>query len=571
MTSKIPQTFIDQLLSRVDIVDVIDNLVALKKTGSNYMSCCPFHSEKTPSFSVSPSKQFYHCFGCGASGNAITFLINYEGLNFVESIKQLARLAGLEVPLEQSGNSDQSDNVHALYDITYQASQFYQSELKKSPQAIDYLKNRGLSGDTAKRYGLGYAPSGWDNVISACKQASKQQLLQTGLVIKKENEEHYYDRFRHRIIYPIRDRRGRTIGFGGRVLDDSTPKYLNSPETPIFHKGNELYGLYDARQAQRNLDQILIVEGYMDVLMLADRGIHYAVATLGTATTSAHIKLLLKQCPKITFCFDGDDAGRAAAWRALEVCLPSLSDTAQINFMFLEQDEDPDSWIQKHGKEAFEKRLAQAMPLSTFLFEHLLKDINLSTVDGRARLNQSVMSHIEQIPNNYFKQGLINELNKMTRIENTAPTISKPRAISSNKPLILPSTVRATMTLVLQNPPLASLCPDDLAMLNVPGSRLLAELIAIFKENPGQPIGIVLERWRDTAIGHELNKLLITPLLIPESGLEAEMRHHLVRLQALAHEQEIEGLMAKAAHPQGLTHEEKQHLQKLLREKSFVD
>lgn len=568
MTNKIPQTFIDQLLSRIDIVDVIDNLVALKKTGSNYMACCPFHQEKNASFSVSPGKQFYHCFGCGASGNAITFLMNYEGLSFPESIKQLAHIAGLEIPVEQSHSSDHSDSLNALYDTTHQVAQFYQQELKKSPIAVEYLKNRGLSGDTAKRYGLGYAPPGWDNVINACKDTSKQQLLQTGLVIKKENEEHYYDRFRHRIMYPIRDRRGRVIGFGGRVLDDSTPKYLNSPETPIFHKGNELYGLYEARQAQRNLDQILIVEGYMDVLMLAEKGIHYAVATLGTATTSTHLKLLLKQCPKIIFCFDGDDAGRTAAWRALEITLPTLSDTSQISFMFLDQDEDPDSWIQKHGKIAFEKYLEQAKPLSTFLFEHLLKDINLSTVDGRSRLNQLAMSYIEQIPNNYLKQGMIDELGKMTRIENTVVPVKKSQAHSTSRSIILPSTIRSTISLILQTPSLATLCPDDLATLNLPGSQVLAELIVIFKENPEQPVGVVLERWRDTTIGQELNRLLTAPLLIPENGLEAEMKDALISLKTLAHEQEIEGLMAKAATPQGLALHERQNLQRLLKEKN---
>ena len=565
MANKIPQSFIDQLLTRVDIVDVIDNLVALKKTGSNYMACCPFHQEKHASFSVSPGKQFYHCFGCGASGNAITFLMNYEGLNFIESIKQLAHMAGLEVPLEQTSGTDNSDNLNSLYDVTQQAAQFYQNELKKSPIAVNYLKNRGLSGDTAKRYCLGYAPSGWDNIANFCKKSTNQQFLQAGLVIKKDNEEHYYDRFRNRIMYPIRDRRGRVIGFGGRVLDDSTPKYLNSPETPIFHKGHELYGLYEARQAQRNLDKILIVEGYMDVLMLAEHGITYAVATLGTATTSSHLKILLKQCSNITFCFDGDDAGRSAAWRALEVCLPSLTDTAQIHFMFLDQDEDPDSWVQKHGKEAFERLITQAKPLSTFLFEHLLKDINLGNVDGRARLNQSAMSYIEQIPDNYFKQGIIDELSKMTRIENTAPVIHKSRTVLSKKPLILPSTVRSTMALILQNPSLATLCPDDLDNLNIPGSRLLAELIAIFKKTPEQPIGIVLERWRDTPIGHELNKLMIATSLIPEAGVEAELKDALIRLQTMAREQEVEGLMAKAATPQGLTQEERQHLQQLLR------
>lgn len=560
MAGRIPQTFIDQLLSRTDIVDVIDNLVSLKKTGSNYMACCPFHQEKTPSFSVSQTKQFYHCFGCGVSGNAIGFLIDYEGLGFREAVAQLAQIAGLEVPLEQQ---DTQDDLTPLYNITKQAAQFYQQNLKTATAAVDYLKERGLSGETAKRYVIGFAPAGWENILSHCKTASKQQLLQTGLLIKNDEGRHY-DRFRNRILFPIRDKRGRFIAFGGRVLDDSTPKYLNSPETPIFHKGSELYGLYEARQAQRQLDHILIVEGYMDVLMLAEHGIHYSVATLGTATTSTHIKVLLRQCNKITFCFDGDKAGRTAAWRALEICLNAMTDNAQIAFMFLAQGEDPDSWIKKQGKEAFEKELTtSAKPLSTFFFEHLLKDIDLSTVDGRARLNQKAMQYITPLANSYFKQGLSDELTKITRIENpTAKTVKK---VIRPKDATLPSAMRSVISLLLQNPNLATLCQENVATLNLPGSDLLAEISAHFKQNADQPVGNLLERWRDTPIGIELNKLAATPPLIPEKGLKAEFEDALIRLKTQASSQEIEGLMAKAASPQGLTGTEKQHLQALLK------
>jgi len=377
MAGRIPQHFIDDLLTRIDIVEVIDHRVPLKKAGHEYKACCPFHGEKTPSFTVSQVKQFYHCFGCGEHGNAISFLMDYEHMDFVEAIEALAHGAGIEVPREAGTDQAPQSSNQAAYDLLEQTAQYYQQQLRdhaEAQRAVDYLKERGLTGEVAARFGIGFAPPGWDNLTRALGNDKKiqQELLNTGLVIERNDSSGIYDRFRDRIQFPIHDRRGRTIGFGGRVINkDDTPKYLNSPETPVFHKGRELYGLYEARKAMRKLVRILVVEGYMDVVALAQFDINYAVATLGTATTHDHLETLFRTVPEIIFCFDGDRAGRQAAWRALENTLPVLRDGRAARFLFLPDGEDPDSQVRKTGKTGFEAAMDQATHLSDFFFDQL--------------------------------------------------------------------------------------------------------------------------------------------------------------------------------------------------------
>src|SRR5579872_117414 len=381
MANRIPREFIQLLLSRIELVDLIDGRVPLrKKSANNYFACCPFHTEKSASFSVSQNKQFYYCFGCGAHGNAIDFLMQYDRLEFPEAIEALARQAGLEVPREAGTVSRPVVSDH-FYTLLEDAAKFYQQQLKQSPTAIDYLKKRGLSGEMAKEFGLGFAPAGWDHLLQtlAKTDALKQALLDTGMLIKKDDGG-YYDRFRERIMFPIRDRRGRIIAFGGRILEKGEPKYLNSPETPLFQKGHELYGLYHAQQRNRQLDRVLIVEGYMDVIGLFQHGITYAVATLGTATTTTHLQRLFRHTSEVIFCFDGDEAGRTAAWRALLVTLPIMHDEISIRFLFLPEGEDPDSLVRKEGKQDFENRIQNAATLSHFFFQSIAAQSNLTSL-----------------------------------------------------------------------------------------------------------------------------------------------------------------------------------------------
>jgi len=386
MAGHIPQSFIDDLISSADIVDVVGARVALKKRGSGHVACCPFHNEKTPSFTVSQSKQFYYCFGCGAHGTALNFIMEYERLDYVDAIEVLAAEYHREVPRERGNYTAQQDNKAPLYDILGEAAQNFATELKRTPRAIDYLKQRGLTGQVTKDFQIGYAPDSWDFTLSQLgKQPDgKAACLKAGLSIEKTSQK-YYDRFRDRIMFPIRDRRGRTIGFGGRILDKGEPKYLNSPETPVFHKGEELYGLYEARQAIKNITHIIIVEGYMDVVALAQHGIKYAVATLGTATSSNQISTLFRITPELIFCYDGDAAGKKAAWRALENSLSILRDGVQARFLFLPDGEDPDTLIRQEGQATFEQRLNQATPLADFMLQHLSEGLDLTSADGCAR------------------------------------------------------------------------------------------------------------------------------------------------------------------------------------------
>ena len=387
----IPKSFIQDLLNRLDIVDVIERYVPLKKAGANYAACCPFHSEKSPSFTVSPSKQFYHCFGCGAHGTAISFIMEHAGLGFVEAVEELARGVGMAVPRETPAAGEARQKAAPdLYEVMQIAMRYYRDQLKQSPHAIDYLKRRGLSGEIAARFGIGYAPGDWQNLQAAFPDYQSNTLTETGLVIVSDDGKKRYDRFRDRIMFPIVSQRGQVIGFGGRVLDKGEPKYLNSPETALFEKGRELYGLYQAQKAVRAEKMALVVEGYMDVVALAQLGVEYAVATLGTATTPYHVQKLLRMTDQVVFCFDGDAAGRRAAWRALENALPQLQDGKQLRFLFLPPEHDPDSYIREYGREAFEHLLGEeALPLSTYLLRELSAQVDLKTQEGRSAMLQA--------------------------------------------------------------------------------------------------------------------------------------------------------------------------------------
>lgn len=394
----IPQDFIQQLLGRVDIVDVIDRHVKLKKAGQNYSACCPFHNEKTPSFSVSPSKQFYHCFGCGAHGTAISFLMEYSGLGFVDAVKELSEGVGLTVPDDgrRERSAEQEEASLSLGEVLSQALGYYRQQLKRSPQAIAYLKERGLSGEVAARFGLGYAPDDWQSLKAAVGDYSAAAMKDAGLVIDSD-EGRRYDRFRGRVMFPILDARGNVIGFGGRVIGAGEPKYLNSPETPLFEKGRELYGLFQARRAIRDLKQVIVVEGYMDVVALAQHGIENAVATLGTATTPVHVEKLLRMAESLVFCFDGDKAGRKAAWRALEISLPVISDGKSVNFLFLPPEDDPDSFVRAHGRDAFVAAASNARPLSAYLVSELAERNDLKSDEGRVRFLNEAAPLLKQI------------------------------------------------------------------------------------------------------------------------------------------------------------------------------
>jgi DNA primase len=417
MAGLIPQSFIDDMLDRVDIVDVVDSRVKLKRSGKNYSACCPFHEEKTPSFTVSPEKQFYYCFGCGASGNALGFVMDYERLSFPEAVEQLARVTGLDVPREVQTEAEakREQERKSIYQLLEKASEFYQQQLRHHTSkhlAVNYLKNRGLDGKTAKAYAVGFAPPGWDNLLKSLGHTDedKHLLIEGGMLIHQAQEKKLYDRFRHRIMFPIRDTRGRVIGFGGRVLGDDKPKYLNSPETPVFHKGQELYGLYEARLAYRELPRLLVVEGYMDVVSLAQFGIAYGVATLGTACGPDHLDRAFKYTNEVVFCFDGDKAGRSAALRALDASLEAMVDGRTVKFLFLPEGEDPDTLVRQIGAEKFERMIELAVPLEDYLFDAVADGLNIRTMEGRASFSKRAAPLLDRLPKGVFRELMFENL-----------------------------------------------------------------------------------------------------------------------------------------------------------------
>ncbi len=560
----IPRDFIDLVLTKTDIVDLIDARVPLrKKTGSNFFACCPFHQEKSASFSVSQTKQFYYCFGCGAHGNAIDFLIQFDRLSFPESIETLAKQIGMEVPRD-TNSSEKKINHAALNDLLKKISDDYQMQLREQPRAIQYLKNRGLTGVMAKKFEIGYAPAGWDHVLQKFS-AEKKQLFEVGMLIKKDDGG-AYDRFRDRIMFPIHDRRGKIIGFGGRIIDQGEPKYLNSPETILFQKGHELYGLHHAMQANRELKRVLIVEGYMDVISLFQNEITYAVATLGTATTANHLNRLFRYTSEIIFCFDGDNAGRTAASRALHVVLPVMRDGIQIRFMFLPDGEDPDTLVRKEGKNAFEERMQKSATLSQFFFQSIATQTDLNTTDGRARFVKLCTEQLKQLPETFFKQLMFDELAKKARMDvqqlqqsRTTKTISS-KTTSNKKP---PSLLRLAITLLIQNPALALSYEDTLPSLESPGFQLLTQCFAIAKTNPQMNTGMMLEFFRDQPEGKLLAQLAQVEHMIPEHGIQTEFLGALNHFKKLSQQQIIGQLLAKAAMGD-LSKEEKYALQELV-------
>ncbi|BDY06501.1 DNA primase [Ferrimonas sp. YFM] len=556
MAGRIPRDFIDQLLARVDIVDLIDARVKLKKTGKNHSACCPFHNEKSPSFTVSQDKQFYHCFGCGAHGNALDFVMEYDRLEFLDAIEDLASTVGLEVPREQgqSARQQQAPKLTSHYELMDWAARFFQLQLRKHAQrqkVIDYIRSRGLDGETVKKFGIGFAPDGWDNLQSQHKQnpTGLNVLTECGMLIAKEGGGRSYDRFRDRLMFPIRDRRGRVVAFGGRVLGDGTPKYLNSPETPIFHKGRELYGLYELKQHDRNPARILVVEGYMDVVALAQHGVPYAVASLGTSTTADQMQLLVRTSKQVICCYDGDNAGREAAWRAMETALPHLRDGIQLKFMFLPDGEDPDSLVRKQGKEAFEALVEKAMPLSDYLFDTLLSDADLSSQEGKAHLASTMEPLLNKVPDGLLKESLFARLRTElgwgadSLRQRSAPQVVQPTGAQGRG-----TPVRRAIALLQQQPSLGHNMPvqEELQHLEMAGLPLLREMLEICRPEP-LTTGQLMERFRGRPEHGTLCKLLNWKLeLSDESAYRQEFTDCLLWLNQRFFEQMSEQLQRKA-------------------------
>ena len=569
----IPQSFIQELLNRLDIVDVIERYVPLKKAGANYVACCPFHNEKSPSFSVSPSKQFYHCFGCGVHGSAISFVMEHQGLSFPEAVEELAKSSGLSVPHETSQREHETRAAQAagLPEMMLQALHFYREQLKQSESAIEYLKKRGVSGEVAARFGLGYAPEGWQNLDKIFTDYSQSQtLLETGLIIEND-EGRRYDRFRDRVMFPILNARGNVIGFGGRVLGAGEPKYLNSPETALFQKGQELYGLFQARNAIRASGRVIVVEGYMDVVALVQHGVTYAVATLGTATTPMHVQKLLRAADEIIFCFDGDAAGRRAAWRALENALAGLTDNACLLFLFLPDGEDPDSYVRQVGQAGFEASYAQALTFSQFLFKELTRELDLNTDEGRAKLVQSAKPLIEKMTAPALQMMIRKRLAELTGLStaelttllpNAAPTRAQATAFRpAVKARRAPSLPRQLLRMVLQQPSLASGAQiegvDDSSL----DARSLLAVLALLQRAPHiNSTPALLEAFRGTREEAALSEAIgETWAWEGEFDLAQEFQGALEQLCSSARQKRIDGLLALAK-TQTLSPEQKQTL-----------
>ena len=562
MARVIPPDFVDQVLARTDIVEIIDGRVPLKKTGQDYSALCPFHSEKTPSFTVSQSKQFYYCFGCQASGDALRFLMEHDRLDFPAAVQQLAARAGMQVPRAQGPSKQETRRRKGLYEILAQADAFYRQQLRRHGQrdrAVSYLKQRGLTGKTAAEYGIGFAPPGWDSLLKALAVSNqdRQLLIDAGLVVDKEEDSKVYDRFRDRILFPIRDARGRPIAFGGRaLLADDKPKYLNSPETPVFHKGRELYGLFEARRRRAPLPQLLVVEGYMDVIVLAQHGIGYAVATLGTATSALHLDRLFRTVQQVVFCFDGDAAGRQAAWKALTVALAAMQDGRSARFLFLPEGQDPDSLVREEGAAAFEARIAQATPLADFFFNKLLAGLDIGTMEGKAALAKQAAPLVQSAPAGVFRQLLVGELASRTGLATEEllkstgldqspappgqarsarlPAAGKTAPPAKGKPGA--GLVDQAIALLLHYPEVASLLDDGERKALASGARwqLLNDLLDYFQSRPGGAPALALNRYRETPHFQYLVGLAERETLLDAASAGQEFKGAIARLLAQA-------------------------------------
>ena len=607
MAGLIPQSFIDDLLNRTDIVEVVGSRVQLKKTGKNYSACCPFHKEKTPSFTVSPDKQFYYCFGCGAGGNALGFVMDHDHLDFPQAVDDLAKRIGMDVPREERGSGSRSRQPvdSPLYPLLAAASDYYRQALKSHPArkaAVDYLKGRGVSGIIARDFALGFAPPGWDGLLKHLGEDPLQQkaMIDAGLLIENTDTGRRYDRFRDRIMFPIRDSRGRVIAFGGRVLGDDKPKYLNSPETPVFHKGQELYGLFEARQSNRNLDEIMVVEGYMDVIALAQLGLRNAVATLGTATSEEHLKRLFRLVPSVLFCFDGDSAGRKAAWRALEATLPNLQDGRRARFLFLPEGEDPDSLVRREGTEAFQARIhQQARSLADYFFEQLSEEADPRSLEGKAHLATLAAPLIERIPGANLRTLMRQRLSDLTGLggealqqlqaaapppvatsasyQDTPPPYGQPRGERPPKGQrrtaprasraasgVEPPNLSALRTL-LHHPELAQKVENagSFAAEDDTYAQLLVALLEALQKNPRLRALQLIARWHGTEQGRLLRALAEKEWLIAPDNLEQQFFDTITRLVTRQRERRLEHLLQKARLTD-LSTDEKDQLRRLL-------
>jgi DNA primase len=587
MSGRIPDSFLDELVSRSDIVDVISARVPLKKAGREYKACCPFHNEKSPSFSVSAEKQFYHCFGCGAHGTVIGFLMQYEKMEFLDAVADLAQRAGLELPRE--ANAQRDTGSADLHDLMLRAARFFEQNLQDNPRAQGYVERRGINAETRARFSLGYAPDSWDALLKRFGTAEDERarLFQVGLILERTGERSgFYDRFRDRLMFPIRDSRGRVIGFGGRVIDQGEPKYMNSPETPLFHKGRELYGLYEARQARGDFKRLLIVEGYMDVVRLHQAGISYAVATLGTATTQEHLNKIFKMTSEVVFCFDGDGAGLKAAWRALENALPLAKDGRELKFMFLPQGHDPDSLVAEEGPEAFENRMRSALPLSEYLVQQLMAGVDLESVDGRAKLMALAGPLFARMPEGIYREMLADRLasrvsmpaNKLKgffsageparRLPANAvePARRQPGRMSVGRGNLLTQAI----TLVLHHPAAAAAITDLelLGGIDKPGVSVLKELLEQAATAAHPSTAILLERWRDRPEYERLTELaMLDPLVAETASAAKELKMAVEKLlEEYGPGRRMDELLKKAEEL-GLNYDEKAELSSLLKSK----
>lgn len=542
MSGSIPRPFIDDLLNRVDIVEIIDARVPLKKKGREYWACCPFHNEKSPSFSVSHNKQFYHCFGCQQNGNAISFLMDYDHMEFIEAIETLAHHIGVEVPYEnqkRSQNSQQRQQAEPLFATLQQCSDYYEQQLKNYPAAIEYLKQRGISGNTAKTYAIGYAPEGWNNLNQRFLNDAKN-MLESGMLIQKEDG-NTYDRFRHRLMFPIRDRRGHTIAFGGRIINpEDNPKYLNSPESPVFHKGEEIYGLHELKQANTHIEQIFITEGYMDVVALADQGISTAVATLGTAINEQQIEKLFRLCKNLVFCFDGDAAGKKAAWRALENSISALKENRTSRFLFLPDGHDPDTFIKQNGKQAFLQQIQTASTLTEYLLNQLLSEYQVQNPEGRAAFYNQLEQFFKKIPQQSLKDELLISAEKHPLIKLDPRQVQQ---IQNNNPANSSKTVipdqhwtptRLAINLLLQQPQLAECAGnlEELAEADIPGVELLLQILDQIYEQPDISSQNLLARFKEHENEPHLYKIAaMTPVIHQDSDIQPMFEDALRRLR----------------------------------------
>jgi DNA primase len=551
--ARLPDAFIDDLLARTDIVEVVGSRVPLKRQGREYSARCPFHDERSPSFTVSPTKQFYHCFGCGAHGTSISFLMNYDRLEFLDAVEELAKRAGMEVPRDTQ-QRNQSGESRELYSALDAAAKFFVQQLQGSAKAREYLEKRGVDAENQARFGIGYAPEGFNGLKDALGTDERRlSLLDKTGMLSRSDSGRVYDKFRDRVMFPIHDRRGRVIAFGGRVLGkDDGPKYLNSPETALFHKGRELYGLWQVKQAHSRIPKLVVVEGYMDVVALFQFGVNTAVATLGTATTPDHAELLFRNAADVYFCFDGDRAGQGAAWKALESVLPRMRDGRQAFFLFLPDGEDPDTIVRKEGAAGFDQRLAQATPLSTFFFDELSKDVNLAGMEGKARLAERAKPLLGVIPDGAFRDLMQQRLTELTGVGQRAvaapPTQATPSMRGrSGTPAPKISLVRAAIGLLLQQPSLAEAIepPYLFGILRQPGIPLLMELIELARERPGIGTGALLEHFAEREEGAALQKLAMQDLPGNPANWREEFLDALAQLDRQTRQQRIEELQAR--------------------------